>query len=277
MDSSNTAEIEISFDAADSGNTTDGKSAYIFYFNVKNLRPKRANLFLDIATYTTQKGEELDHDAWLIGLGNGVQGFTLSSGTFKKIGCIFYKSKLPRLSGGDKIRLTAWIEGGEIEHEFIFVCTDAPHNKFQFLSSSLEPRVADEPEPTTQSKTAGGNSELTHLVERFEILEEDFGVSFEGIYFTWNTDYDNRYQVNFNFDVIATNRDRINEIMAKSHFQDFRVQVNFYNQNGQLIASEMNEIKQAGFPGFCSVSSQGTMDQIPHRIRLFPIGSAYSK
>lgn len=144
------------------------------------------------------------------------------------------------------------------------------------MSSSLEPRVADE-QDTAQSMSDGGNSELTHLVERFEVLEDDFGVLFDGIYFTGGRGYENRYQVNFNFDVVATNRDRINEIMAKSPFQDFRIQVNFYNQNGQLVASEMNDIKHASFPGFCSVSSQATMDQIPHRIRLFPIASAYSQ
>lgn len=273
MDSQSTAEIQISFHSAESATMNNGESAYIFYFSVKNLRLKRAKLFVSASTYTTQEGEEIDQDVWLTGLGNGVEGFTLSSGTFKKIGCVYYKSKLPRFSNGDKILLTAWIDGGSISHEILFEGTDASHNKFQFLSSTLEPRVASEQELATPSKHDGGNSELTHLVERFEIIEEDFGVSFEGIYFTWSNDYENRFQVKFNSDVIATNRDRINEIMDKHPFKCFCVQVNFYNQNGQLIASNMNYINQDCFPGICSVSSQETMDQIPHRIRLFPIAS----
>lgn len=271
MDSTNTAEIEISFHSAESATMEGGVGAYIFYFGVKNLRPKRAKLFVSPSIYLTQEGEEVDQDVWLAGLGNGVGGFALSSGTFKKIGCVFYKSKLPRFSGGDKILLTAWINGGSINHEFIFECTDARQNEFQLLSSSLEPRVADAQESIAQSISDGGNSELTHLVERFEVLEEDFGVSLEGIYFIWSKDYQNRYQVNFNFDVVAINRDRINEIMAANLNQGFRIQVNFYNQNGQLIASTMDHIYQDSFPGFCSVSSQETMDQIPNRIRLFPI------
>lgn len=271
MDSTNTAEIEISFHSAESATMENGVGAYIFYFGVKNLFPKRAKLFVSPTIYLTQEGEEVDQDVWLAGLGNGVGGFTLSSGTFKKIGCVFYKSKLPGFSVGDKIRLIAWIDGGSINHEIIFECTDVRQNEFQFLSSSLEPRVADEQESIAQLISDGGNSELTHLVERFEVLEEDFGVSLEGIYFTWGKDYQNRYQVNFNFDVVATNRDRINEIMASNLNQGFSIQVNFYNQNGQLIASEKDQIYQDSFPGFCSVSSQKTMDQIPNRIRLFPI------
>lgn len=120
MDSTSTAEIQISFQSAESASMNGGEDAYIFYFAAKNLCPKRAKLFVSPAIYLTQEGEEIDQDVWLAGLGNGVGGFTLSSGTFKKIGCVFFKSKLPRFSGGDKIRLIAWIDGGNSSHEILF-------------------------------------------------------------------------------------------------------------------------------------------------------------
>jgi hypothetical protein len=271
MEPNSTSEIQISFHSAERATMEGGDGAYIFFFTVMNLRPKRAKLFVSPSLYTTQEGEEIDQDVWLAGIGNGGSGFTLSSGTFKKIGCVYYDRKLPRFSNGDKLLLTAWIDASSISHDFLFECTDAPKKKFELLSSSLEPRLATEQELTTPSKSGGDNSELTHLVERLEVLEEDFGVSVEGIYFTWSMDYANRYQVNFNFDVIATNRDRVNEIMAKTINEGFKIQVNFYNQNGQLISAEENYISQEKFPGFCSVSSRATMNQIPSRIRLFPI------
>lgn len=271
MDSTNTAEIEISFHSAESATMEGGVGAYIFYFGVKNPRPKRAKLFVSPSIYLTQEGEEVDQDVWLAGLGNGVGGFTLSSGTFKKIGCVFYKSKLPRFSSGDKIRLTAWVDGSNISHEILFECTDAPHNKFQLSSSSQEPRAANEQVLATPAKSDGGNFELTHLVERFEILEDDFGVSFEGLYFTWSMDYQNRCQVNFNFDVVATNRDRINEILTESGDSGLTIQTSFYNQNGQLISTDKYFIYQKEFPGFCSITRHVWMDDVPTRIRLFPV------
>lgn len=269
MDSTNTAEIEISFHSAESASMQGGEDAYIFYFGVKNLRPKREKLFVSPSIYLTQEGEEVDQDVWLAGLGNGVGGFTLSSGTFKKIGCVFYKSKLPRFSGGDKIRLTAWVDGSNISHEIFFECADATHNKFQLSSSSQEPRFVSEQVLATPSKSDGGNSELTHLVERFEILEDDFGVSFEGLYFTRSMDYQNRCQVDFNFDVVATNRDRINEILTESEW--LTIQTSFYNSNGQLISTDKYHISQKEFPGFCSITRQVCMDDVPTRIRLFPV------
>lgn len=271
MDSNSTAKIQISFNSAGSATLEGGESAYVFYFAVKNLRSERAKLFVSGSVYTTQEGEEIDQDVWLTGLGNGVHGFTLSSGTFKKIGCIYYDRKLPRISNGDKIMLTAWIDGDSISYEILFECTDAINNEFQFLSSLQAPRVGSEQGLITPAKSVGENSELTHLVERLEIIEEDFGVSIEGIYFTWSMDYENRYQVNFNFDVIATNRDRINEIMTGSGVEGFHIQASFYNQNGQLICTDKPFIYQEEFPGFYSTSRHAVMDEIPARIRLFPV------
>lgn len=275
MDSNSTEKIQISFNSAGSATLEGGEGAYVFYFAVKNLRSERAKLFVSGSVYTTQEGEEIDQDVWLTGLGNGVHGFTLSSGTFKKIGCIYYDRKLPRISNGDKIMLTAWIDGDSISHEILFECTDAINNEFQFLSTSREPRVASEQALATPSKSDGGNSELTHLVERLEVLEEDFGVSLEGIYFTWSKDYENRCQVDFNFDVVATNRDRIDKVISESRVERFQIQASFYNKNAQLISTNKQDITQQEFQGFCSISSHAVMDEIPARIRLFPVRFAY--
>lgn len=275
MDSNSTEKIQISFHSAESATLEGGVGAYIFYFAVKNLLPQRAKLFVAPPIYLTHVGEEIDQDAWLSGLGNGVEGFTLSSGAFKKTGCIYYDRKLPRISNGDKIMLTGWIDGDSISHEILFECTDATNNEFQFLSSSQAPRVGGEQRLATSSNLGGDNAELTHLVERLEILEEDFGVSIEGIYFTCRRDDANQYTVFFNFDVIATNRDRINEIMAESDAGEFQIQASFYNQNRQLIFTDKSYISQDEFPGFCSKSSYAKVDEIPAHIRLFPVKAAY--
>ena len=138
MEPNGTPEIQISFHAAESATMKSDDGAYIFYFTVMNIRPKRAKLFVSPSLYTTQEGEEIDQDVWLAGIGNGGSGFTLSSGTFKKIGCVYYDRKLPRFSNGDKLQLTAWIDGGHIRHEFIFECIDAAAKKFELLSFLLE-------------------------------------------------------------------------------------------------------------------------------------------
>lgn len=250
---SHQGEIEISFDSAKSATMRSDDEASIFYFSVKNLGAKRAKIFVSNAVYTTVLGEDIDHDVWLSGFGNGAEGFSLTSSAFKKIGCVFYKNKLPRLLAGDKITLTGRVAGGTNICTFIFHCTSASASMYQLLSTSVEP-----------SAELGEKFEVTGLVERLELLEEKIGVRFEGIYAVCEkreSECSTEYSILVNFDIVATD--------SALGFS-FKPRLNAYNAEGQLLSTETDFINKDSFLGIQSCKIRVACNQIPSRMRLFP-------
>ena len=247
-------EIEISFDYVESATMRgDDAGAFIFYFNVKNLSSKRAKLFVSTAAYTTALDEEIDQDVWLSGIGNGVAGFFVTASAFKKIGCVYYTRKLPKLFDGDKIRLSGRPDKGCNNYHFVFHCVDAPNNKYELLSSSVEPIHAEE-----------SKFEITHLVERLELLEDKLGVRFEGLYVvctkrTSETPAD--YVVEANFDVVG---------MGATLERSFSPRLNAYNAEGQLLNTATSFIHNGNFVGIESCQVELICDMAPVRLRLFP-------
>lgn len=261
MEPNSTPEIQISFLSAESATMKSGDGAYIFYFTVMNLRQKRAKLFVSASCYTTQEGEEIDQDVWLTGIGNGGSGFTLSGGAFKKIGCVYYDSKLHRLSNGDKLLLTAWIDKGSISHEFLFQCTDATSKRFELLSSSLEPRVGDEQGAVSQPTPS--KKEITKLIERLELLEEKFGIAISGLYASCKYEpYGPYHDIKINFDLTSLSGGKLE--------RSFNVIASAYNSAGQLLQTGSTRIDADDFMGFSPVSITLHLDQVPDKIRLFP-------
>lgn len=264
MQNNATPEIQISFLSAEKATMESQVGAYIFYFNVMNLHPKRATLFVSLSCYTSKNGEEMDQDVWLTGLGNGGSGFTLSGGAFKKIGCVYYDSKIQRLSNGDKLLLTAWAANGCNSHEFLFKCTDALNEKFELLSSSLEPRVGDEQGSDFLSAPIESTKEITKIIERLELLEEKFGVTISGLYAnhkSGNPVYP--HIVKINFDLVSLNGGKLE--------RSFKMIASVYNSAGQLLVTEKAYIVADDFMGFEPVSiTIHEVDQAPGKIRLFP-------
>jgi hypothetical protein len=265
MQTNDRPEIQISFLSAESATMKSNDGAYIFYFTVTNLRPKRAKLFVSPSCYTTQEGEEVDQDVWLAGVGNGGSGFTLSGGAFKKIGCVYYDRKFHRLSNGDKLLLTAWIENGNNSHEFLFECTDAPNKNFELLSSSLEPRAGDEEGSVSQSTPSKQKKEITKIIERLELLEEKFGIAISGLYSTCRYEpYGTPpyHEVKINFDLTSLSDGKLE--------RSFNVIASAYNSAGQLLKTDSTRIYADDFMGFSPVSITLHLDQVPEKIRLFP-------
>lgn len=259
MASKSSPEIQVTFNYADTCEMQSGNSGYVIYFNVTNLVPQPTKIFVSPSSYTTKKGEEIDQDVFLNGLGEG--GFSLSSGNFKKIACVYFKGSLARFSTGDKLRLTAWIDGGSISHEFLFECTDAPNKKFELLSSSLEARVGDEQgaiSPPTPSK-----KEITNIVERLELLEEKFGIAISGLYASCKYEpYGPYHEIKINFDLISLSGGKLE--------RSFWMLTSAYNSAGQLLETGKTHIDTDNFMGFSPVSITLYLDQMPEKIRLSP-------
>lgn len=245
--------LEISFDSAESAIMSSKLEASIFLFCVRNLGTERTKIFVSNAVYTTALGEEIDQDVWLDRLGYGPEGFSLAPNTFKKIGCVFYKHKLPILLEGDKISLAGHIAGGLNIYNFTFQCSTASTAIYELFSSSVEPS------PEVKLKLP-----VTDLVERLELLEEKVGVRFEGVYAVCEKRVlrtSTNYSVVVNFDVVAAD-----SALAVS----FYVCLNAYNSDGQLLSTEKQILLKNSFLGIQSCTLQLVSDQVPSCLRLFP-------
>ncbi len=118
----------------------------------------------------------------------------------------------------------------------------------------------------------GGNelkNEITHLVERFELLEKKFGIAISGLYATCKPEFaicddkpdepqPPRYRIQINFDVT-----RLSEVQLEK----LAVNAAAYDSADQLLGED---ISICGHQCFSSESMQFFLDQKPGKIRLYP-------
>jgi hypothetical protein len=108
-------------------------------------------------------------------------------------------------------------------------------------------------------------NEITHLVERLELLEEKFGIAISGVYATcqyvpnWDPPY---YHVIVNFEVASLSGGELK--------QDLKILATAYNADGQLLEKKWGYLLQEKFLGFSPESITAELNQAPTRIRLFP-------
>ncbi len=99
--------------------------------------------------------------------------------------------------------------------------------------------------------------EITDRVERLEALEENTGISIEGIYVTY-TEGENRLRANY-------------DIMARGSLPDhFTVHVSAYNAKGQLIGTDCTFVSGKGFVGLKSCSEKLNCETTPVKVRIYP-------
>lgn len=108
--------------------------------------------------------------------------------------------------------------------------------------------------------------EITHLIERLEIIEDKLGVRFASIYCTqvkliWGNSVE--FVVEVNFDVIGTE-----PTLSKSFSPKFSA----YNASGQLISTNSCFINNDRFLGIEPIKIQLICPTSPTQLRLFPAG-----
>lgn len=246
-------ELAVAFEKVESATMKSGESAHIFYFDIRNKSPKRQRIYTLRPVYATRQNQELELDVWLSGLANGHEGFSLSSGAFKKIGLVFYKSNLPKLLAGEKLFLTAWAENSGKKTDLVFQSIEATVPQFDILSSLVLPLGDDELALGTKK------SEITSLVERMEILEERAGISFQSIYAIYEKSL-GEFAVKVNFDIVG----------PTPLANNVRPTVSLYNALGQLLDTRSTFIAQSDFIGIASFSIEMRCAQPPRKVRLFP-------
>ncbi len=142
-----------------------GDEAFILTFSIANAGAKQIRVECPLATYTTCAGEEVEQDAWLTGLYNGAKGASIRSDAFRKMGLVFYKSKLKEVLAGDHLYISVAQTKSEQCFNFTFRCTDKKNNNFVLTNAAVEDsRVIGEIISTSPEMAMG-------IIQRIEALE----------------------------------------------------------------------------------------------------------
>jgi ankyrin repeat protein len=157
--------IGIAFNSVEKANMKSGDDAFIFYLSLANKGQKQIRVELPYCTYLTHNGEEIEQDAWLSGLLSGAQGGTIRADAFRKMGLVFLKSKLNKISAGDQLYVTISQEKPAQNFSFTFRCTDQKARLFTLVKAISE--VVQVPEVVIAT-----SPEINvELVQRIEALE----------------------------------------------------------------------------------------------------------
>lgn len=261
-----------------------GDSAYIFYVDVKNSSEKRMKLHLQKTTYTTHDGYEIDQDVWLTGHAIGTDGVSIKAGAFKRAGLVYYKSKLSKISAGDTLEIRLENEAAGFKHLVTLRCdqTDSAGSLmtqaavgFSVVSVEEEcyernQQLLPEGNNLNNSTQAGKGIEsgqlveITNIVERLELIEERFGIRFDGILARARKRLENSppdYVLEVLFDVVGLGGD------IKDSFHST---VSAYNDNDQLVGTDYRFINNDKFIGVESCRLVLECAGRPKRLRLYP-------
>jgi len=158
-------EVKVDFDGVRSATMRSGDEAFILTFSIANAGAKQIRVECPLATYTTCAGEEVEQDAWLTGLYNGAKGASIRSDAFRKMGLVFYKSKLKEVLAGDHLYISVAQTKSEQCFNFTFRCTDKKNNNFVLTNAAVEDsRVIGEIISTSPEMAMG-------IIQRIEALE----------------------------------------------------------------------------------------------------------
>lgn len=157
--------IAIEFESAKDAQMKSGDAAVIFNLSIFNKGGKQIRIALPLATYVNRLGEEIEQSVWLSGLVSGSDGSTIRAGTFRKMGLVFFSSRLAEVSKGDRLYVTAIQLKPARRICFTMMCTDAKSRAFMVVNAASEEQ--QETPETVETSLA-----MADVLQRITVLEE---------------------------------------------------------------------------------------------------------
>lgn len=155
--------VDIRFDALTDTNFCE--PAFNFYLSVVNNSEKQLVVEIPLASYLTRGGEEIEQSNFISELLPVNKKLVIHAGTFRKLGLVFYKSRLPKIIMGDHLHVTIFQAKLARRLIFIFRCTDKKPYKFILIKSMAEDTLAlDENGETSLEKL--------EILQRLTLLED---------------------------------------------------------------------------------------------------------
>lgn len=157
--------VALEFESAKDAQMKSGDAAVIFNLSIFNKGGKQIRIELPLATYVNRLGEEIEQSVWLSGLVIGSDGSTIRAGTFRRIGLVFFNSRLAEVSKGDRLYVTAVQLKPAKRICFTMMCTDAKSRAFMVVNAASEEQQ-ETPEAVETSLA------MADVLQRITVLEE---------------------------------------------------------------------------------------------------------
>lgn len=157
--------IDIAFESAEHAKMKSGDDAIIFNLSVFNRGLKQIRVELPLSSYVNRLCEEIEQTAWLTGLLAGNKGAVIRAGTFRKMGLVFFKSRLTEISNGDCLHVTVAQSKPDKRICFTLKCIDSKLRTFMVVNAAYE----NQTEPSEMVETS---SAMTSVLQRIALLEE---------------------------------------------------------------------------------------------------------
>jgi Protein of unknown function (DUF1566)/Divergent InlB B-repeat domain len=157
--------VALEFESAKDAQMKSGDAAVIFNLSIFNKGGKQIRIELPLATYVNRLGEEIEQSVWLSGLVIGSDGSTIRAGTFRKMGLVFFNSRLAEVSKGDRLYVTAVQLKPAKRICFTMMCTDAKSRAFMVVNAASEEQQ-ETPESVETSLA------MVDVLQRIAVLEE---------------------------------------------------------------------------------------------------------
>lgn len=105
--------------------------------------------------------------------------------------------------------------------------------------------------------------EITHCIQRFEMMEKRAGIEIKGLMATVDDEADDgEISVSLMAEIISTGTGDLSN--------DIEVDINCYNANGQLCGSTTHYIYTDEFPGIDTLNEVVYCKDFPTQIKLIP-------
>ena len=157
--------IDIAFESAEHAQMKSGDDAIIFNLSVFNRGLKQIRVELPLSSYVNRLCEEIEQTAWLTGLLAGNKGAVIRASTFRKMGLVFFKSRLTEISNGDCLHVTVAQSKPDKRICFTLKCTDPKLPAFMVVNAACE----DQAEPSEMVETSPA---MTSVLQRIALLED---------------------------------------------------------------------------------------------------------
>jgi hypothetical protein len=245
-------------------------SSFFIYLDIRNISEKRIKVEFPFSSYVTKKGLEFNQDYWLTRFANGAEGISIKSGAYKQAGLIYCKDKLNKISIGDELTIDATVSPQNVKYIITLRCESIDPYIFNPIPVEQEELPQAETKLVINPSAPGNENdgqkrEITSIIERLELIEEKMGISLGGIYATiekssWK---DKHFELCINFDILSSSGDPLEN--------SFSIQGVAYNESGQSLGIGKQYIDCHNFFGLASESITITADQVPAKIRLYPV------
>jgi hypothetical protein len=265
-----TCPFDVTVSSIESRTVDETVPVFVIFLDIRNISEKRIKVEFPFTSYVTKKGHEFNQDYWLTRFANGAEGISIKSGAYKQAGLIFYKDKLNKISVGDELTLDTTVSPQNIKYIIALRCESIDPYTFNPIPVEQEELPQAETKSVVNPAAAanendGQKREITSIIERLELIEDKMGVSLGGIYATiekssWKNKH---FELCINFDILSSSGDPLEN--------SFSIQGVAYNEIGQSLGIGTQYIDCDKFFGLASESITITVDQVPAKIRLYPV------